>query len=82
MAEEVMATLTIGYKTYCMPIDDAVAIIKGLSGAKIYDTKYRSSADGGSTHHIYDSDEKTQFQLGVISADLYRMAKLAGKPKE
>jgi len=80
--EEVMATVRIGYKTYCMPIDEAVAVIKALSRAMLYESKWRSPTEGGPTHHIYPNDDATQYELATMSADLYRMAKLAGKPKD
>jgi hypothetical protein len=34
----------------------------------------------GSTHHIYPSEES--FNAKLLSADMYRMAKLAGKPEK
>jgi hypothetical protein len=78
--DDVMATITLGYTTFCMPLEDAVAIAKALTLAELYDRKYRS--DGGTTHHIYPNEDKANFQLNFVTAELYRMAKLAGKPAD
>ena len=82
MAEnnQLMATICIGYKTYCMPVDDAVAVAKALAVAKIYDTKYRPKEDGGTTHHVYDQELQNLPSVQLMSYEAYRMAKLAGHP--
>jgi hypothetical protein len=76
--DDVMATITLGYTTFCMPLEDAVTIAKALTLAEVYEKKYRS--DAGSTHHIYPNEDKVNFQLNLITDELYRLAKLAGKP--
>ena len=81
MSNQPMATISVGYKTYCMPVDDAVAIAKALAVAEIYDTKYRSKEDGGTTHHIYQQEALLLPSIQLMSYELYRMAKLAGPPK-
>ena len=80
-SDTVMATLCIGYKTYCMPIDNAVAVAKALAVAELYDTKYRPKDEGGTTHHIFPQENTNGLSVHLINADLYRMAKLAGKPE-
>lgn len=71
--------ITIGYRKLVMDLDHAVALAKAMSTAEIYQTKWRSTEDGGTTHHIYE-DEPGEMSITLISDDLYRMAKLAGKP--
>lgn len=82
MAEnnQLMATISIGYKQYCMPVDDAIAVAKALATAQIYNTKYRSEENGGTTHHIYDQELQNLPTVQLMSYETYRMAKLAGRP--
>lgn len=82
MAEnhQLMATICVGYKTYVMPVDDAVAVAKALATAQLYDTKYRNEADGGTTHHIFDQDLRNLPSVQLMSYEAYRLAKLAGPP--
>lgn len=82
MAEnrQLMATVSIGYRTYVMPVDEAVAIAKALATAEIYNTTYRSKDEGGTTHHVYPQDQQTLPSVQLMSYETYRMAKLAGEP--
>lgn len=85
MAEQtndVMATIAIGYKTYVMSVDAAVAIAKAMASAELYERKYRSNSEGGSTYHVYADDTRDMIDIGFIPAIKYRMAKLAGKPTD
>jgi transposase len=77
---KLMATVNIGYKTYIMPVDEAVALAKTISTAEIYDTKYRSKEEGGSTHHVYAQEQQNLPTVQLVSYEHYRMAKLAGHP--
>jgi len=66
------------YGEYVMDTKDAVALMQILERAETYQEKYRSSPDEN-THHVWPNDSK--FTAKLISDDLYRMAKLAGKPE-
>ena len=46
----------------------------------IYNTKYRSKDEGGTTHHAYPQDQQTLPSVQLMSYETYRMAKLAGEP--
>lgn len=73
-----MVILKLGYSEYAMDAKDAVTIIELLSNAETYEAVWNKAEDGGTTHHVYDST--TQHSITSISDNLYRMAKLAGKP--
>jgi hypothetical protein len=77
---KLMATIDLGYKTYVMPVDEAVALAKTLATAEIYDTKYRPKEDGGTTYHVFPQEQQTLPQVQLMLYETYRMAKLAGKP--
>jgi hypothetical protein len=67
-----------------MPTEDAVTLLKILEKAETYRTNYHSGAgvSGSSetTHHIFPNE--TPYHAKLIGEDLYRMAKLAGKPEK
>lgn len=72
------AIITINYVDYVVESEVALQIADTVMNAERYTQKgYGSDA----THFIYDND-KTDFNMRLISDDLYRMAKLAGKPPE
>jgi hypothetical protein len=81
MAEDVMAVIIVGYKTYVMPVEEAVAIAKSVATAEMYERKYRSSSEGGTTYHVYQQEEQAEIPITVLPNVLYRMAKMAGKPQ-
>ena len=76
------AIVRVNYKEYIMDTKDALHILDLLSKAERYETKY-ASATKSKTYHVYDValEEKTE-HLEVVHDDLYRMAKLAGKPNK
>jgi hypothetical protein len=76
------AVINIGYDNYVMDTKDAIAILELINSAEIYKEKYRSTADGGSTYHIYPQSYDSSKTIRIISDDLYRMSKLAGEPEE
>ena len=77
---QLMATITLGYRQYIMPVDDAVALAKAVATAEIYDTKYRPKEEGGTTHHVYPQEQQALPAVQLMSYEAYRMAKLAGHP--
>ena len=80
MSNQLMATVSTGYKTYVMPVDEAVAVAKTMATAEIYDTKYRPKEEGGTTHHVYAQEQQNLPSVQLMSYETYRMAKLAGPP--
>ena len=73
-----MMIISLGYSHFVMPTKDAVQLLEILENAERYVCKYHASKE--STHHVWPSD--TLFEAKMMGADLYRMAKLAGKPEE
>ena len=82
--ENEMIVMDLGYKSYVMSNKDAVTLAEILERAEMYESIWIRSEDrnGGPDHtyHIYENDQ--QISMKLISADLYRMAKLAGKPEK
>jgi hypothetical protein len=72
-----MIVVTMGYSDYVMSAKDAFALSEILSRAERYENKYRGSGNE-TTFHVYENDKP--FPMNVIADDIYRMAKLAGKP--
>lgn len=70
--------VTLGYSHYVMQTADAVRLLEILENAERYSYKYRANKE--STHHVWPND--TTFDAKMIGTELYRMAKLAGKPEE
>ena len=71
-----MLVLSFNYGEYVLSTKDAVTIMEILQKAERYEQKYVSGGDN--THHVYPFTDTIVAKL--ISDDLYRMAKLAGKP--
>ncbi len=72
--------VTFGYRSFVMDGDKAMAMLDLLKDAEQYESKYRSKEEGGTTHHIYDTDISS-VELKFLPEDAYRMYKLAGKPE-
>jgi hypothetical protein len=68
--------VSLTYGEFVMDTKDAVTLMQILEKAEKYQTKYHTE---GTTHHVYPSEEL--FHAKLLSADMYRMAKLAGKPE-
>jgi predicted DNA-binding ArsR family transcriptional regulator len=79
-----MIVVSLGYSNYVLSNKDAVALAEILEKAELFEAIWIRSEDrnGGPDHtyHIYENDKQVDMKL--ISADLYRMAKLAGKPEK
>jgi len=71
-----VVVLSFGYGDYIVSPKDAVTIMEILQKSERYECKYVSGGDN--THHVFPSTESLTAKL--ISDDMYRMAKLAGKP--
>ena len=76
------AVISFGYGQLVMETKDALTVLEIIGSAEVYKEKYRSTAEGGSTYHIYHQSHDSTNNMRIISDDLYRMAKLAGEPDE
>jgi len=74
--------ISIGYKKYILDTEEAIRVTDILSSAEIYESKYRSQEDGGSLHYVYPQSDGDMISLSILSDNLYRCAKLAGKPEK
>jgi hypothetical protein len=79
------ALVRIGYYKYVMPTDAAMVVAQALADAERYEAKYisadkREAGQPDYTHHIFPSTENITIEL--ISGDMYRIAKLAGKSED
>ncbi len=78
-----MLVMEFGYGQYALPLKDALAIAEILQRAEKYEKKYHKdevTGVSGYTYHVYTITEEIVMKL--ISDDVYRMAKLAGKPEK
>jgi predicted DNA-binding ArsR family transcriptional regulator len=82
--EDDMIVVSLGYSNYVLSNKDAVALAEILEKAELYESIWIPSGErnGGPdhTHHVYENDK--QIDMKLISTDLYRMAKLAGRPEK
>ena len=72
-----MIVVTMGYSDYVLSAKDAFTLSEILSRAERYESKYRGTGNEN-TFHVYENDKP--FPMHIIADDIYRMAKLAGKP--
>jgi hypothetical protein len=76
-------TVQIGYQHFAMDGDKALALLDTLQGAEVYEIKWRSEAEGGTTHHIYPQDAVgRKVEIGYLTDEQYKLYKLAGKPQD
>jgi len=61
---------------------DALKIIEILEKAEVYDEKWRKDEDGGTLYYVWPASTEELPTLKIVGDDLYRMAKLAGKPQK
>jgi len=78
------AKIRIGYADYVMDLDKAIHVIEALAEAELYETKYKSKEEGGTTYWIYPQDDVTdnnaETHITLLNPGFYNLAKLAGKP--
>ena len=82
-----MIAITIGYESYLFPTAEGIKIAEALSRAEIYKRKYWGSNEREKrgmteeyTYHVYPNTNAMSIE--IVSDDVYRMAKLAGKPEK
>lgn len=77
--------LSLGITSYVLDADKALVLAQMLAGAERYKNVYRARAEGGSLHYVWEPepiDSDGMVSMTVIPDNLYRMAKLAGRPEE
>ena len=80
------AIVRVGYTQYVMPVETAVTVAQALADAEQYKTVYipqesRSDPNINSTVHIWSpTDHSENLTLELLNDDVYRLAKMAGKP--
>jgi len=84
-----MISISLGYSNYIMNKEDALTLVGILERAELFEEKYLSKEERSSmglpdgqshTYHVYPNEN--MFTMKMIGDDLYRMAKLAGKPEK
>jgi Tfp pilus assembly protein PilE len=77
-----MIVMEFSYTNFVVSPKDALAIAEILQRAEKYEKKYRRE-DGGATTYTYHAwPNPEEITMKLISDDIYRMAKLAGKPEK
>jgi predicted DNA-binding ArsR family transcriptional regulator len=78
-----MMVIEFGWNNkFVLKTSDAVKLLELLEKAEMYEDKWRKAEEGGTTYHVYPLEPEKVPSLKLISDDLYRMAKLAGKPEK
>lgn len=73
------AVVQVGYKSYVMDAEKALAFLSMLDQAEVYENKW----DGKTTaHYVYARETDSIQDFKLMPDALYRMAKLAGKPNK
>lgn len=71
------AIVTVGYQQYIIPTKDALELARILNSAERYETK----GYGDEKSYYVWSDHRAAIPvLEFVTAEIYRMAKLAGQP--
>ena len=71
--------LRFDYKEYLVDVADALTVIDILNKADFYETKY--DKDTGRSYFVFPQLPGDKLRsLDLMPDDLYRMAKLAGRP--
>jgi hypothetical protein len=83
--ENDMVAIEFGYNTSSLVMSpkDALAMAEIMQRAEKYEKKYRPGGGGIEstyTYHVWPNPDEITMKL--ISDDIYRMAKLAGKPEK
>jgi Tfp pilus assembly protein PilE len=77
-----MIVMEFSYVSFVLSAKDALAMAEIMQRAEKYEKKYRRE-DGGATTYTYHAwPNPDEIPMKLISDDIYRMAKLAGKPEK
>jgi len=77
----VKAVITVGYKDYILDAKDALTVLEVLANAERFEQRFSA---GTTTYHVYEQEPDNGISelLKIIRDNLYRMAKLAGRPEK
>jgi len=77
-----MMVMELGYNSIVLPVKDALVVAEIMQRAEKYEKKYNRGDDGNNnyTYHVWPNPDEVAMKL--ISDDIYRVAKLAGKPEK
>ena len=75
------AIISIGYRSYVVDADEALAVLKVLAEAERYDSKWNENTKGNS-YHVWTEENKGSDagSMRLITDNHYRIAKLADEP--
>ena len=73
------AVVQVGYKSYVMDAEKALAFLGMLDQAEVYENKWDGKTNA---HYVYAKENDSLQELRLMPDALYRMAKLAGKPNK
>jgi len=82
------AIFQIGYNNYVLDTEKALKLLSLLEEAERYEHKWRKEEEGGTTYHVWNPNESPADitfglrELKLMPEQLYRMAKMAGKPEQ
>ena len=72
--------VNIGYHSYVVNTEEAVALLNILGEAEVFNEKYE---DKHTTYHVYPQElNGNRISMKLLPDSLYKFAKLAGKPEE
>jgi hypothetical protein len=73
--------IELNYKKYIVNADEAIKMAAILSTAEMYETTYQKDHKGETTmmHYVYPQEDM-RWHMEIMPDNVYRMAKLAGKP--
>lgn len=75
----------MGYKSFVMDTKDGIALMEVLGKAEIYEEKYHrdeESKESRYTYHVYPMEVRSGIAMRLMSDELYKLYKLAGKPQD
>jgi predicted DNA-binding ArsR family transcriptional regulator len=76
-------SVQVGYRNYVLDGEKALQVLDILQGAELYEVKWRTDSEGGTTQHIYPQDVmSSKVEVTYLTDEQYRMYKLAGKPQD
>jgi hypothetical protein len=73
--------ITLGWKKYVVDAQQALMVTDMLSKAEVYESKYTGEDRNLPVYYVYPQDDH-RWMMEIMPDNIYRMAKLAGKPKE
>jgi transposase len=75
--------ISLGWQKYVVDAKQAVAIAEILNSAELYEAQSKKNEEGNyvTTYHVYDNPEE-RWVMELMSDNIYRVAKLAGKPEK